>query len=218
MNVGCYWMATFNPSARYYMINGIPITDGVEAVTKFGMIDTVNKLKQITSMPEFDFESGEKLVIDSFGDKFDSLSYSASYMNKYVRDARISKNDDWHSDKIETRLFSDEDFKYCNAYYDSLLCDLVSKCEKEASDILVETLIDFGVTGGEDLVNLFSDFERANEFASLYNQKLDLRPDKDFFQSYKIYAFNENMHLTDDQINYVTDFIHNWLKERGYLV
>ena len=213
-------MTNFNPSARYYMINGIPITEGVEAVTKFGMIDSVNKLKPITSMPEFDFESGEKLVIDSFGDKFDSLSYSASYLNKYVRDARISKNDDEHSDRVrvKARQFSEEDFKYCNAYYDSLLYDLVSKCEKEASDILVETLIDFGVTSGEDLVKLFSDFERANEFASLYNQKLDLRPDKDFFQSYKIYAFNENMHLTDDQINYVTDFIHNWLKERGYFV
>lgn len=210
-------MATFNPSARYYMINGIPITEGVEAVTKFGMIDSVNKLKPVTDMPEF-VDSGEKIVIDSMPDMIDSLSYSASYMNKYVRDARISKNADGHSDKIETRQFSEEDFNYCNASYDSLLYDLVFKCEKEASDILVETLIDFGVTSGEDLVNLFSDFERANEFASLYNQKLDLRPDKDFFQSYKIYAFNENMHLTNDQINYVTDFIHNWLKERGYYV
>ena len=25
-------MTNFNPSARYYMINGIPITEGVEAV------------------------------------------------------------------------------------------------------------------------------------------------------------------------------------------
>lgn len=213
-------MSNFDRSVRYYMIHGIPITDVVEAVTRFGIIDFVNELKPVTDMPEF-VDSGGKIVIDSI----DSLSESLRYMNRYLDGIKISNGSD-ESDipEIKTRVrldnfkFDDDLLWYDDSVTRDLIQDIINRCAEITNDTLIETLLDFGVTDGESLNELLSDGERTDEFISLYNKKIDLMGDNEFLASFKIGNPIVFYNLSDAQKKCVTDFIQNWLRGHGYFV
>lgn len=217
-------MSNFDPSVRYYMIHGVPITSSVEAVTRFGIIDSVNKLKPVTDMPEF-VDSGEKIVIDSMPDMIDSLSESLRYTNRYLDGIKISNgSDESDTPEIKTRVKLDN-FKFDDdlSWYDDsvtrdLVQDIINRCEEIANDTMIKTLLDLGVTDGESLNELMSDGERTCEFISLYNEKIDLRGDREFLASFKIGNPIVFSNLSDVQKKRVTNFIQNWLRGHGYFV
>lgn len=217
-------MSNFDQSVGYYMIHGMPITNSVEAVTKFGIIDSVNELKPVTDMPEF-VDSGEKIVIDSMPDMIDSLSESLRYMNRYLDGIKISNGSDesdTHIIKTRVRLdnfkFDDDLSWYDDSVTRDLIQDIINRCEEIANNTMIETLLDLGITDGESLNELLSDREQTDEFISLYNKKIDLRCDKEFLASYKIGNPIVFSNLSDAQKKRVTDFIQNWLRRNGYYV
>ena len=141
-------------------------------------------------------------------------------MNKYLEGLKICKNPDT---PIYTKIYprhdlDKDDFGYIPNDCLNLVEDIINQCEKFASDTLVETLVDFGVTTGNDLEEMLLDREKTKDFISVYNQKIDFRPDREFFQMYKLELRDDIVRLSEEQIKGITDFIQDWLKERGYFV
>lgn len=177
-------------------------------------------LKPVTEMPDFEKCCGKTITIDSMGDSLDSLVDSARYVSKYLDGVKISNDADIHVDtKVYTRhRYMEDDFYNIPDDCINLVEDIINQCEQFASDTIVETLVDFGVTTGNDLAEMFLDKEKTKDFISVYNQKIDFRPDREFFQMYKLELNNDIVRLSDEQIKGITDFIQDWLKKRGYYV